>query len=81
MDFGSCETLISNLFIIFRGGAQDSELRAAGFGFGRFTGVEEGLDERLQMLPFLTEKAQDTICISYNGSIISLTGVCAIEKC
>lgn len=47
---GSC---LSNLFIIFRGGAEDSELRATGFGLGRFTRVEEGLDERLQMLPFL----------------------------
>lgn len=54
-----------NLFIIFWGGAQDSEFRAAGFGFGRFTGIEERLDERFQMLPFLMKKAQQTICICY----------------
>lgn len=51
----ACETRAVNLFVVFRRGAQNSELRAAGFGFGGLAGVEEGLDERLQMLSFLTE--------------------------
>lgn len=49
----------AHLFIVFRRGAEDCEFWAARFWFGRFAGVEEGLDERLQVLPFLTEKPQD----------------------
>lgn len=45
-----------DLFVIFRGRAEDGELRAAGLGFGGFAGVEERLDERLQMLPFLIKE-------------------------
>lgn len=49
----------ANLFVVFRRGAQDCEFRATGFGFGRLTGVEEGLDERLQMLSFLNTNTEE----------------------
>lgn len=49
-------TRIPDLFVIFRGWAEDGELRAAGLGLGGFAGVEERLDKRLQMLPFLTKE-------------------------
>lgn len=47
---------IPDLFVVFRGRAEDGELRAAGLGLGGFAGVEERLDKWLQMLPFLTKE-------------------------
>ena len=46
-----------NLLVVLGGGAEDGELWSAGFGFGSFTGVEEGLDEGLQVLPLLQSHA------------------------
>ena len=50
---------VTDLLIVLRRGAQDGQLRPAGFGFGRLTRVKEGLQERLEMLSFLrSEEAQ-----------------------
>lgn len=53
------EDELAHLFVVLRRGAEDCEFWAARLGFGRLAGVEEGLDERLQVLPFLTGKPQD----------------------
>lgn len=47
---------IPDLFVVFRGRAENGKLGAAGLGLGGFAGVEERLDKRLQMLPFLIKE-------------------------
>lgn len=47
------------LLVVLGGGAEDGQLWSAGFWFGRLTGIEEGLDERLQVLSFLENRRQE----------------------
>lgn len=47
------ETWSSHLLVVLGRRAEDGQLGSAGFGFGRLAGVEERLNERLQVLSFL----------------------------
>ena len=59
------------LLVVLSGGAEDGQLRPAWFGFGRLAGVEEGLDERLQVLSFLeNNNQQDIIRFMFNKSLL-----------
>lgn len=50
---------LSYLLVVLGGGAEDGQLWSAGLWFGRLTGVEEGLDEWLQVLSFLENRHQE----------------------
>lgn len=51
----------SHLLAVLGGRAEDGQFRPAGLGFGRLTGVEEGLDEGLQVLSSLETRRSETL--------------------
>lgn len=58
------EEILPYLLAALGGRAEDGQLRPAGSGFGRLAGVEEGLDERVQVLSFLKEENKTTSSVT-----------------